>query len=107
MKSKARNSGQPILRTPNKFLNNTHGRPMHHDELYTKLGLDPKKHLPDGGVGCQEVGNVTVWVVPKIPNVAQDAKRVHAECPCCGCDFTAGKLWMHLRGCKQLDNYSL
>jgi hypothetical protein len=94
-------------RTPNMFLNGSDGYPLRHWELYEKLGLDPKKHLPDEGAPKQEIGNVTVWVVPRVPNTNQDAKRTWAECPACGCSFTAGKLALHLKGCKQLDNYSL
>ncbi len=69
--------------------------PMRWDQLYVALGLDPNKHLPVDGLGRQYVGNVLVWVVPKIPGRNQDAKRVWCECPDCGRVLTAGKLQQH------------
>lgn len=68
---------------------------MHWQELYEALGLNPKHHLPDAGLDAQKVGNVWVWVIPKIPGVAQDAARVWCSCPSCGRTVTAGKLHQH------------
>jgi hypothetical protein len=43
------------------------------------------------------IGNVPVWVEPKIPGVAQDAKRVWCVCPHCRKSLTAGKLHQHMK----------
>jgi hypothetical protein len=72
-------------------------RPMIHTQLYAALGLDPKKHLPKEGLPPQMVGNVSVWVDPKWPDVNQDAKRVWCLCPVCHNRYTAGKLQQHLK----------
>lgn len=69
---------------------------LRHDELYAALGLNPNRHLPAEGLAPQMIGNVLVWVVPKIPGVSQDAKRVWCKCPVCDKPFTAGKLFQHL-----------
>jgi len=68
---------------------------MHWQEMYAALGLNPKRHLPDAGLGPRYVGNVRVWVDPKIPGVAQDAARVWCRCPHCGRHLTAGKYHQH------------
>jgi hypothetical protein len=70
---------------------------MHWYDLYEALGLNPKKHLPAEGLSARQVGNVTVWVDPKIPGTNQDAKRVWCFCPVCQKKFTAGKLFQHMR----------
>jgi hypothetical protein len=66
-------------------------------DLYAALGLNPKKHLPAEGLGARFVGNVRVWVDPKIPGKNQDAKRVWCECPACNKVLTAGKLHQHMK----------
>jgi hypothetical protein len=68
---------------------------MRWDQLYMALGLDPKRHLPAEGLGPQFVGNVLVWVDPKIPGRNQDAKRVWCRCPDCERVLTAWKLQQH------------
>jgi len=70
---------------------------MQHDELYTALGLNPKKHLPAEGLGPRYVGNTLVWVDPKIPGKNQDAKRCWCKCPVCDKTLTAGKLHQHMK----------
>jgi len=73
---------------------------MDHLDLYAALGLDPKRHLPDEGKLPQYVGNVLVWVVPRVKGTNQDAKRVWCKCPQCGRELTAGKLFQHLKYCE-------
>jgi hypothetical protein len=70
---------------------------MNHAELYTALGLDPKRHLPDSGLPAQKVGNVMVWVEPRDRTRNQDAKRVWCMCPHCFKVLTAGKFHQHAR----------
>ena len=74
---------------------------MHHSDLYAALGLDPKRKLPDAGLPPRMVGNVWVWVVPKIPGTNQDAKRVWCSCPYCERKLTAGKLHQHVPYCEK------
>lgn len=73
------------------------GKPtsMDHVDLYEALGLNPKRHLPDEGLGPRMVANVLVWVDPKIQGKAQDAKRVWCRCPHCNRVLTAGKFHQH------------
>jgi len=70
---------------------------MNHSELYTALGLDPKRHLPDSGLPAQKVGNVTVWIEPRDKAINQDAKRVWCMCPHCDKVLTAGKFHQHMK----------
>jgi hypothetical protein len=88
-----------IIRNNLRYFNEKYGREyqMDHRELYEALGLDPKKHLPKEGLGPRYIGNVLVWVDPKIPGRNQDAKRVWCRCPNCGKVLTAGKLQQHRR----------
>lgn len=77
---------------------------MHHTDLYAALGLDPKRKLPDAGLGPQYIGNVCVWVVPRVPGTNQDAKRVWCRCPYCHRDLTAGKYHQHWPHCEARPN---
>ena len=70
---------------------------MRHYDLYEALGLNPKKHLPAEGLPMQHIGNMVVWVDPKIPGMNQDAKRVWCCCPHCHKIFTAGKFHQHMK----------
>jgi hypothetical protein len=70
---------------------------MRHYELYEALGLNPKKHLPKTGVAPQYIGNVQVWVLPKMEGTNQDAKRVWCQCPHCHKVLTAGKFHQHMK----------
>jgi hypothetical protein len=70
---------------------------MRWDQLYMALGLDPKKHLPVEGVPAKLIGNVPVWVEPKVQGMSQDGKRVWCMCPYCEKSLTAGKLQQHLK----------
>jgi hypothetical protein len=72
-------------------------RAMNHAQLCQALGLNPRKHLPDEGLPPRVLGNVLVWVVPRVPGTSQDARRTWCECPHCRKQLTAGKLQQHLK----------
>lgn len=69
---------------------------MGHEDIYKALGIEGNR-LPDAGHPGQLIGNVFVWVKPKIPGKAQDAARTWCRCPDCGKELTAGKLHQHLK----------
>lgn len=92
------------------------GRPMHSHQLYRRLGLDPKRHLPDEGVPTTLVDGVGVYVLAKgepSPSRRQRGhvigekwpdrpmrrmmKRTFAICPTCGKHVEAGHLFQHTR----------
>jgi len=66
---------------------------MDHEDVYAELGIG--KRLPDAGHPGKMIGNVFVWVVPKIPGVAQDGSRTRCRCPDCGKEVTTGCLQQH------------
>ena len=72
---------------------------MDHVDLYTALGLNPKRHLPAEGLAPRLIGNVMVWVLPRILGTNQDAKRVWCLCPHCKTKkvLTAGKFHQHMK----------
>lgn len=70
---------------------------MDHRDLYEALGLNPNRHLPKEGLGPRHVGNVLIWVDPKVEGKSQDAKRVWCRCPHCDRVLTAGKLHQHMK----------
>ena len=88
-------------------LTNDRGYPARWDELYTALGLDPNKHLPDEGVRAKMLSNVVVFVWPK-QFAASEAKRsanvfkhrLRCWCPKCSKELSAGRLHQHLKTCK-------
>src|SRR5271170_3339561 len=82
-------------------------------ELYIRIGLDPKKHLPDEGVSPINIDGVVVYTLSKRllrlrKQVAQDKaasegrklrrrpmKRTFAICPVCSRHIEAGHLFQH------------
>jgi hypothetical protein len=93
---------------------NAHGRNMHHDDLYSALGLDPKNHLPAEGLAPQNINGIMVYVLPvddprrlrrfrsrrngqMMTNMK--GKRTYAICPGCERHIEAGHLHQHR--CKE------
>jgi hypothetical protein len=74
-----------------------HTMSMNHRDIYEALGLSPTKHLPTEGLQSRKIGNVLVWVTPRIPGMNQDAKRVWCICPHCDKMLTAGKFNQHMK----------
>lgn len=73
----------------------------HSYDLYTKLGLNPNRHLPDEGLPLQEINGVQVYIKPKHEMVANRRKhRVMAICPGCSKHVPAGRLFQHICGSK-------
>src|SRR4051812_24727306 len=91
--------GHVTLSDDLRGVDDRHGRnyPLDHQDLYRFLGLNPNKHLPKDGLSERKIGNVLVWVVPKIEGKRQDAARTLCGCPTCNKIFTAGKLAQHMK----------
>ncbi len=78
---------------------------MRHDEIYTALGLDPKKHLPAEGVPPTAINGVLVYVLaadhPRRERISRRGvtflrgKRTYAICTC-GRHVEAGHLHQHV-----------
>ena len=84
------------LRATYDHAGRTYTRKLNHREIYAALGITSHK-LPDAGHAGAMVGNVFVWVLPKIAGVAQDAARTCCTCPVCARKLTAGKLQQHIK----------
>ncbi len=77
------------------------GRPMHHYDIRTALGLNPKLHLPKDGARAMYIDNVAVYVMSKnLARIRGVTKRTRAICPRCKGNFAAGNLVQHLKFCK-------
>lgn len=90
-------------------LRNENGYQMQHSELYRRLGLDPKKHLPSEGVAATNIDGITVYVLPKgaTSPITRErkyrghTKRTFAICPSCDRHVEAGHFHQHLKTHKE------
>jgi hypothetical protein len=83
----------PNLRKEMEIDGRRHTTTMDHEDVYAELGIG--KRLPDAGHPGMWISNVFVWVVPKIPGVAQDGARTRCRCPDCGKEMVTGRLAQH------------
>lgn len=67
---------------------------MDNRDIREALGLDPNKHLPKEGMGPVMIGNVEVFIVPKVSS--RRIHRVMCICPVCKNTMSAGRLAQHM-----------
>jgi len=66
---------------------------MHSHTLLNLLGL---RHTPERGMSRVLVEGVTVWADPLFPG-SSFRLRMRAECPACGEEMAAGRLFQHFK----------
>jgi hypothetical protein len=64
--------------------------------MYRALGVQGDR-LPDEGCSSRMIDGIMVYADAKIPGMAQDGKRVWAQCPMCSKHITFARLRYHMR----------
>lgn len=76
-----------------------HNRNVHSDGMKILMGLHPCKKWPLEGMPPRIIQGVKVWVKPIGPDPKQgwrrNTHRVMAQCPLCGFECSAGRLFQH------------